>query len=137
MALQGWGTAFGAFETYEWYDVIVHFMLSAWTAPLLYLALARLSVVPDLAGRSPRRHRAGIFVVTFALGLATGALFEIYEWIVNHLFGATLFVSYGDTIGDLAMDAAGAAAGGLLLVVWETFGWGTARRVPGTRIEGT
>ena len=36
-----------------------------------------------------------------------------------------------DTVGDLISDTLGAAAGGLLLVAWTKYGWGSVRRVPG------
>jgi hypothetical protein len=55
---------------------------------------------------------------------------------MDHAFGAHLEIGYGDTIGDLVDDAAGALAGGLLIVVWDTYGWGTRRRVPARRLGG-
>ncbi len=74
VALQGWGTAFEFCNGWSWYDVLVHFTLTCCMAPVLYISLDRLGVVPDLTARLPRRHLAGVVVVTFALGLATGAL---------------------------------------------------------------
>ena len=36
-----------------------------------------------------------------------------------------------DTVGDLISDTLGSIAGGLLLVAWTKYGWGSVRRVPG------
>lgn len=135
MALQGWGNVFGLFDSLSWYDSLVHFVLSFWTAPLFYIVLARLGVVPDLGEERDRHPLLGIFVVTLAVGLAFGACYEIYEWVVDQ-FGAHLHVSEADTVKDLAVDGAGSALGGLLLVGWATRGWRTTRRVPPRRIEG-
>jgi hypothetical protein len=71
--------------------------------------------------------------VTLALGLAFGALYEIYEYVVDQ-FGANLEIGEADTVSDLTMDALGSALGGGLLVVWATRGWGTTRRLPPGRL---
>jgi hypothetical protein len=129
MCIQGWGTALDLFSRWGWFDVFVHSTVSCSVAALLYLVLSRVGVVPPLAGDLPRHHITGVIVVTFALGLATGALFEMYEWGVNQVFGPTLAVGYGDTIGDLADDALGGLVAGVLVAVWATRGWATTRRL--------
>src|SRR3712207_8871102 len=50
------------------------------TAPVVYIALARLDVVPDPRDETHLRHYIGIGVVTAALGIAVGALWELFEW---------------------------------------------------------
>lgn len=134
MGLQGWGNVFGLFTTYSWYDTVVHFVLSFWAAPLFYIGLARLGVVPDLDEERERHPLLGILIVTLALGVAFGALYEIYEYVVDQ-FGANLAIGEADTVADLAMDASGSALGGLLLVAWATLGWGTTRRLPANRLR--
>jgi hypothetical protein len=136
MALQAWGNVFSLFSDLGWYDSLVHLTLSFWVAPLFYICLARVEAVPDLTGwRKPRRSLVGIFVISLSLGLAFGAGYEIYEWAVDHLLGGNLAVSESDTVLDLTLDALGSAAGGALLVVWATSGWGTIRRIPASRID--
>jgi uncharacterized membrane protein YjdF len=130
MALQGWGNAVGLFTSISWWDSLVHFALPFWVAPLFYILLIRLDLVPDLSDDTHRRHHHGIVLVTFALGLAFGAIYEIYEWFADYVLGANLYVGYTDTIKDLTEDAVGSIAGGLLLLLWATRGWGTVRRVP-------
>jgi hypothetical protein len=64
--------------------------------------------------------------------VAIGGVWEIFEWGSDELFGSNLSMSNDDTVGDLISDTLGAAAGGLLLVAWTKYGWGSVRRVPGT-----
>ena len=135
MALQGWGNAAGLFDRYDWYDSVVHFVLSAMVAPLFYIGLARLEVVPDLQEDFDDRHNLGIFMISLALGGAFGALYEIYEYVAVHQFGASLHIGYADTILDMTLDLLGSALGGLGLMFWALKGWGTSRRVPAERIR--
>lgn len=132
MALTGWGEALRLYDRFAYYDVFVHFLVPLFGAPCVYIALARLDTLPDPADAfGSRRHLAGIFVVTLSLGLAIGALWEILEWSSDHAFGSNLSLGQSDTIGDLVADGAGAVGGGLFLVAWTAFGWGTVRRLPG------
>lgn len=130
MALQGWGNALDLFTSIAWWDSLVHIVLPFFVAPMLYILLVRLALVPDLSDETRQRHHHGIVIVTFALGLAFGAVYEIYEWFANHVLGAHLYVGYTDTIKDLTEDALGSVLGGALLLLWTTRGWGTVRRVP-------
>jgi hypothetical protein len=134
MALQGWGNAAGLFDRYGWYDSVVHFVLSAMVAPLFYIGLARLRVVPDLDEDFDEHHHAGIFLISLALGGAFGAFYEIYEYVAVRGFGADLQIGYADTILDLTLDLLGSALGGLGLMFWAVRGWGTSRRVPAERL---
>jgi hypothetical protein len=131
MAFQAWGNTFNAFENVYAYDKLVHFVLPMAMSPLLYFFALRLRVLPDLEHESGIRQRLGILLVTFSMGLTLGVGYEVYEYAVDTWLGGHLEVGYGDTIGDLADDAAGAATGGLLVILWDTYGWGTRRRIPG------
>jgi hypothetical protein len=135
MALQAWGNAFHAFDHVYGYDKLVHFVLPAAMAALIYLVAIRLRLLPDLADESGLHQRVGIVLVAFSLGMTVGAVYEMYEYVAIHVLGAGLHVSYGDTIADLLDDAAGSLLGGALLVVWDFYGWGTKRRVPAHMIR--
>ena len=128
LALQGWGNVFDLFQRLDWWDVLVHFTLPASLSPTLYVLLARLEVVPDLHGTRPRHHALGMLIITFALGMAVGGIYEMYEWFVDHAFGGQLRTGYGDTIEDLLMDALGSLTGGLILVWWAGAGLGSRPR---------
>jgi hypothetical protein len=73
----------------------------------------------------------GIFVVTLALGVALGGIWEIWEWISDHSFGSSLQLSNDDTVGDLVADTLGSLFGAALLVCWARYGWGSVRSIPG------
>ena len=53
-----------------------------------------------------------------ALGAAFGAVWELYEWFSDGVFGSALQESNDDTVGDLAMDCLGAVIAAGLLVLW-------------------
>lgn len=131
MALQGFGETFHLYDQYVRFDDLVHFTLPMLTAPVIYIALARLDVVPDPRSETHLQHYIGIAVITAALGIAVGALWEIYEWRSDAWFGTRLSEGNDDTNGDLVRDSLGSLAGAGLLVVWARFGWGSVRRIPG------
>ncbi len=131
LGLTGWGDALGLYERIGFYDLVVHSLASFFFAPVLYILLARAEVLSDLKQVSTAHHYIGVFVVTLALGLAVGAVWEMAEYSSDHFLGTELARSERDTATDLMVDGAGAAAGGALLVAWALYGWGSVRRVPG------
>jgi hypothetical protein len=135
LAVQGLTEASGAYESVAWIDRVVHFVVPMLGSGVLYVALARLDVLPDPRERTDRRHLLGIGLVTFALGAALGAVWELVEWFSDGVFDSELQEGNEDTVGDLAMDTLGATVGGMLLVLWTVRGWGSVRRVPGTHRE--
>jgi hypothetical protein len=134
MILTGWGEALGLYDAWKSYDNFVHFVVPMLTSQVAYISLARLEILPDLREEFVPRHYTGIWLVTFALGVAIGGLWEILEWSSDELFGSNLSMSNDDTVGDLIADSLGAATGGLLLVAWTKYGWGSVRRVEGTNV---
>ena len=138
MILTGWGEALGLYDAWKPYDNVVHFIVPMLTSQVAYIALARIEVLPDLREEFSPRHLTGIFVITAALGIAIGGVWELFEWTSDELFGSNLSMGNDDTVTDLACDTAGALTGGALLVAWATHGWGSVRRVPGeNRFEDT
>ncbi len=131
MALQGFGEALGLYDRFVRFDDLVHVTLPMLTAPVVYIALARLDVVPDPRDETHLRHYVGIAVVTAALGIAIGALWEVYEWRSDAWLGTQLSEGNDDTNGDLVRDTLGSLIGAALLVAWARFGWGSVRRIPG------
>jgi hypothetical protein len=129
--LTGWGDALGLYEKIGFYDLIVHSLASFFFAPVLYILLARAEVLADLKQITTAHHFLGVFVVTLALGLAVGAVWEMAEYTSDHFLGTHLAKSERDTATDLMVDGAGATAGAALLVAWALYGWGSVRRVPG------
>lgn len=135
LALQGFGEASGAYDSVAWFDRLVHFGIPFLGSGVIYLWLCRLDVLPDPRSDTTRQHLVGIGIVTFALGAAVGAVWELVEWASDGTLGSELQESNDDTVGDLAMDCLGAISAGLFLVLWTVRGWGSVRRVPGTHRE--
>jgi hypothetical protein len=131
MIFTGWGEALGLYDAWKPYDNVVHFVVPMLTCQVAYIALARIEVLPDMREDFTPRHYAGIFTITFALGVAIGGLWEIVEWASDGVLGSNLSMGNDDTVGDLISDSLGALAGGLLLVAWTKYGWGSVRRIPG------
>ena len=132
LTLQGAGEASGAYDEVVWFDRVVHLVVPLLASGVLYVALARLDVLPDPRDDTGVRHLIGIALVTFSLGAAFGAVWELYEWGSDRLLGSELQEGNTDTVGDLAMDCLGALGAALLLVLWTLRGWGSVRRVRGT-----
>lgn len=125
------GEALNLYDAIAWYDRVVHFVVPMLASQVVYLCLARIEVMPDPSQETLPRHEAGMFVAVFALGLAVGALWEIFEWSSDGLFGSALSEGNTDTVGDLIADACGSLAGGALMVLWAKRGWGSVRRITG------
>ncbi len=129
--LQGWGEALGLYDSVVWFDNVVHFTVPLLGSPVIYILLARADVVPDPRDETHLRHYAGIFVVTLAVGLAIGAVWEMVEYASDHTLGTDLQIDNDDTVGDLFADGLGALCGSALLVLWAARSWGSVRRIPG------
>lgn len=131
LGLQAWGNLLGLFGQGTLFDRFDHFLSPMGVAPLFYLWLVRLSLVPDLREGAVRFSWVGILLVGFSIGVTVGTLYEIYEYTSDQL-GGHLFTSYSDTIIDLIMDSLGALTGSAVLAVWARAGWGS-RRTPNPR----
>jgi hypothetical protein len=138
MVLTGFGEALGLYDAWKGYDNVVHFLTPAMCSQVAYIGLARLEVLPDPRDDASTPHYVGIFIVTFALGVAIGGLWEIAEWSSDNTIGSSLQLGNDDTVGDLIADSLGSAAGAAALVAWTRYGWGSVRRIPGeSRYEDT
>jgi hypothetical protein len=126
--LQAWGDAAGLFESIDWWDNLVHFVLPATSVPVLYVLNWRLGLLPAMADAREPRQRLGLVVFAVTAGLFIAALYEIYEYVAVEWLGASFVIGYADTIFDLALGAGGAFAGGVLLMLWSAERWPTDRQ---------
>ena len=131
LTLHAAGEALGWYDSLEWFDRIVHVVLPCLVAPVLYIGLARLEVLPDPRDDTNVRHYTGIAIVAFCLGMAVGGLWEIVEFASDGVLDTALSEGNPDTVGDLVADAVGSLLGASLLVAWAVWGWGSVRRVTG------
>jgi uncharacterized membrane protein HdeD (DUF308 family) len=140
ITLIAWGTALGLYGDWDHYDKVVHGLSPIGYAPVLYIALVRLGVVPD-PERAIREQRvariSGIFIVTLAVGIAVGAVYESIEWMEDKfgILGGHFVKGLWDTETDLLCDISGSFVGALFLTVWALRGW-SSHRVTVVEVEG-
>jgi uncharacterized membrane protein HdeD (DUF308 family) len=132
MTLIAWGTALHLYGQWFYYDKVVHGLSPVAYAPVLYIVLVRLGVVPD-PGQAIREHRvariSGIFIVTLAVGMAVGAGYESVEWFEDKfdILGGNFVKGLWDTETDLLADESGSLVGATFLTVWAMRGWSSRR----------
>jgi uncharacterized membrane protein HdeD (DUF308 family)/uncharacterized membrane protein YjdF len=131
ISLIAYGTALSLYGGWFYYDKIVHGLSPVGYVPVLYIALVRLGVVPD-PGRAIRERRVaritGIFIVTLALGIAVGGVYESIEWFEDKFLGGHFVGGLWDTETDLLCDEGGSLVGATFLTVWALRGWTSRRR---------
>jgi uncharacterized membrane protein HdeD (DUF308 family) len=138
MTLIAYGTALSLYGGWFYYDKIVHGLSPIGYVPVLYIVVVRLGVVPD-PGRAIREHRvariSGIFIVTLALGIAVGGVYESIEWFEDKFLGGHFVGGLWDTETDLLCDEGGSLIGATFLTVWALRGW-SSRRVTVVQAPG-
>jgi hypothetical protein len=105
-----WSSVLDIYITTPWWDLPVHLLTNGLCAALLYIVLVRFRVVADSA--TLPRPVLTTTVLTTALGLALGVVWEIFEWAGHTFLDPAIFVGYNDTIGDLVWGGAGALVAG-------------------------
>lgn len=99
-------------ERFGWYDDVVHFYATF----ALTLVLALYLYGPVLTGA--RRSTLPLVLVIASVGLAIGALWELAEWMYDWYVPGDVILGKPDTMGDLALDAAGAFLAAALAVIF-------------------
>ena len=105
-----WSSVLQIYISTRWWDLPMHFLTNGLCAALCYLLLVRLDILPDAATLS--RPVLSAVVMTAALGLSLGALWEVFEWFGHTFIDEEIYVGYVDTIGDLVWGGAGAVLAG-------------------------
>lgn len=107
-----WSNVLGLYRTVAGWDLVVHFACTGVIALMLYLFAGRLGIVGDpLGSRLP--VRVPLTVVPL-IGLAISAVWEMMEWIGYTFVSDDIFVTYVDTIGDMAAGGLGAVVAGVV-----------------------
>ena len=113
----GWIAVLGLFEVVGPLDLVMHWASNGLLAVVAYALLVRLQVVPPLGATAPAHARAGVVVVTTAVGVTLGLLWEIGEWAGHTYLDDTINVGYTDTLSDLVAGGLGSLLGGIALAV--------------------
>lgn len=117
LLVAAWAGALGWYEAAWWVDVVVHFITTGVSAGATYFMLDHLGVLASTDWPGAQRQRSRLVLLVVALGLAIGALWELYEWVGRNWLGNTsINVGYDDTILDLTMDGLGSFTVGLVLL---------------------
>jgi hypothetical protein len=103
-----WSSVLSLYTTAPAWDIPVHFFTNGYAAAVAWVLLVRLGVLEPAAG-------AAAAVPTVALGVTAGVLWEFGEWAGHTFLDRSIFVAYDDTIGDLAVGAAGSVVAGLAI----------------------
>ena len=123
LAVETWGRFAGMYRAWDPFDEVIHLAVMGCVAPLVYLLLARLDLLPQLRELGQTRQRVGLPLLAGMIGLAVGAVWEVYEWFVVTYLHSSVITSYGDAMTDLVVDFVGAVLGGILLIVWARQRW--------------
>ncbi|PWG17373.1 hypothetical protein [Salibaculum griseiflavum] len=97
------------YERFWWWDLVLHFFSALSIAAMAFLAIFML-----FEGDRYAAPPWALAVLSAAVALAIGALWEIFEYGMDQLFGMNMQKSgLTDTMTDLMIDTLGAALGGL------------------------
>jgi hypothetical protein len=128
MFFNGWGDALHLFVNWSWYDNVVHITLPCFFAPMVYIGLSRVEVVPEPAVVRLQASRLfGMGFIAFCIGVTAVTVYEVYEWIAVRWLNQNLFISYADTIADISDGFLGSLVGALLLCGWAVGRFGSRR----------
>ena len=123
----------GVYDSWKFYDNVVHFTVPLLVTGMIYLLLVRLGVLPELSDLTQVHQKFGFFLTAVVLGMAIGAGWEIIEWSLDEWAGANLVGSATDTATDLIWDTMGATGSALILTLWSLGGHSLKRR-PGAAL---
>ena len=133
LVLIGWGEVLGWYDSWRFYDNVVHFTVPLLMTGMIYLLFVRLGVLPELSALTQVHQKFGFFLTAVALGMAIGAGWEIIEWSLDEWAGANLVGSATDTATDLIWDTMGATGSAIILTLW-SLGGHSLRRRPGAAL---
>jgi uncharacterized membrane protein YjdF len=133
ITLVSWGEVLGVYDSWRYYDNLVHTTVPLLLTGVLYVFLMRLDVLPELRDLERLSQRVGFFLIVLMLGMAIGAAWEIVEWTLDSTTGSNLATSVTDTATDLIWDTIGSAGAATILVLW-SLGNHSLRRRPGVAL---
>ncbi|AGF72037.1 hypothetical protein [Corynebacterium halotolerans] len=106
LLVAAWSSVLDLYTRITWWDLVVHFFCVGVLAVGCYLFLARLRIVPT-PFTSGFTSPGGV-ILTTTFGLALGSLWEMVEWLGYAYITSDIYVTYEDTISDMATGGLGA-----------------------------
>ena len=89
----------------------MHFLTSGLCAAMFFVVLVRLGVLTEPA--TVRHPTLSATVMTTALGLSMGVIWELFEWFGHTFMDDEMLVGYEDSLGDLVAGGPGSLLSGL------------------------
>lgn len=105
-----WSAVLQLYQAISWWDIVVHCTLNGLIAALAWVLCAQLGV--SLVDAESRYRFVLTVGLTTAFGLALGAVWEMWEWFGHNYLDESIYVSYTDTIGDIAAGGIGSLIAG-------------------------
>jgi hypothetical protein len=106
VVVAAWSNVLHLYESVAGWDLVVHFACTGVLAAMVYIVLVRLELVPEPLVAGARRATPLILVT--ALGLALSGMWEMIEWFGWRFVSDEVFVTYEDTLSDMAAGGLGA-----------------------------
>ena len=108
LLVAAWANALDLYVLTPPIDIPVHLLLNGVIAALAVVLFQRVDLLPALPPRA-------LVLVTVAVGVTAGVLWELGEWAGNRFLDPSILVGYDDTIGDLVVGGMGALLAGLAM----------------------
>ncbi len=105
-ALYTTGSILGLYDTFPFFDKIIHFLASFVTA--LLIGMVGYNTPLGLLSK----YQIYYYVVIVSIGLTIGAVWEIFEWFIDQFTLQNLSVDLDDVVTDLIADTMGVLLGG-------------------------
>jgi len=107
--LHGYGVLLMRYDDLLFWDTLTHIISSLTVSLCVFYALMAVNIFDPMV-RIPRKFMPFIIVL---IGLAFGAFWESFEFVVDELTGTHMQYSPWDTVRDLVCDVVGAAVIGI------------------------
>lgn len=114
LVASAWVALLGGFQQVPWLDVVAHTLITGMLAAGAVALLTGPPLRPRGSGPALDR-RVDVVLLTTGLGSLLAVIWEIAEWVGHVYVDSAVFVSYDDTIGDLAAGLVGSLLAGVLL----------------------
>ncbi|MHA7248578.1 hypothetical protein [Arthrobacter tecti] len=104
-----WSSVLDLYTVIPWWDLLVHCLCTGPVAAMAFVLAAHVGLLP-----APD-SRVAVVLQVLLLGIALSVLWEFAEWAAHSWVDEDIYVTYSDTMGDLAVGALGSLAAGVLL----------------------
>lgn len=113
LLVAAWSIVLGLYSSWTNWDLFVHTVTNGLIAAMGMVLLVRVGLLPSRL--DVRRPGLSIAILTTLLGVTFGVIWEFTEWAGNRFLDSTIYVTYTDTLGDIAAGGLGSLLAGCLM----------------------